>query len=216
MMNVPCPLCQKGETALFLREPARDFYACKTCGLIFVPPQFFLDPAGEKKRYDLHQNSSADKGYRDFLNRLRQPMCARVPKGSQGLDFGSGPGPTLSVMFREAGYAMDVFDLYYAADDDMLLRQYDFITATEVVEHLREPAVELDRLWDALRPGGWLGIMTGLAPAAEAFAAWHYKNDPTHILFFSRRTFEWLARRWRAVLEVEGDTVFLQKQDARK
>ena len=42
----------------------------------------------------------------------------------------------------------------------MLLQPESVIynTATEVVEHLRHPGKELDRLWSLLKPGGNLGI----------------------------------------------------------
>lgn len=211
-----CPLCAAPKSKLFLHDPERDYYHCQTCDLVFVPSDFFLDPDSEKKRYDQHQNSPEDAGYRDFLNRLMQPLIQKVPKGSRGLDFGAGPGPTLEGMLREAGYEMDIFDLYYAPEEDMLQRNYDFITATEVVEHLREPGVELDRLWDCLRPGGWLGIMTSLRPVRELFERWYYKNDPTHICFYSRKTFEWLAARWQARLEFAGDGVILLGKPPKK
>jgi len=48
---------------------------------------------------------SADPRYRRFLARLAEPLIAHLPKGARGLDFGCGPGPTLSLMLREAGFA---------------------------------------------------------------------------------------------------------------
>ncbi len=98
----------------------------------------------------------------------------------------------------------------------MLARQYDFITATEVVEHLASPGRELARLWSLLEPGGWLGVMTKLARDREAFAGWHYKNDPTHVSFFSHATFYWLGQRWGTVPDfVAGDAILMQKPVSR-
>ena len=133
--------------------------------------------------------------------------------GNCGLDFGSGPGPTLSLMFEEAGYSVAVYDHYYAREPAVLERQYDFITATEVLEHLREPGRELDSLWGCLKPGGNLGVMTKFALDQERFAQWHYKNDPTHVCFFSRATLDWLATEWQAELTfVDTDAaIFLKK-----
>jgi hypothetical protein len=49
---------------------------------------------------------------------------------------------------------------------------------------------------------------------AEAFSHWHYKNDPTHISFFSARTFRWWAADRRATLRITGpDTVLLFKSE---
>src|SRR5690606_3632388 len=135
----------------------------------------------EKAHYDLHQNSPHDPGYRGYLGRLFQPMVKRLAPTASGLDFGCGPGRTLSVMFEESGSRVRLYDPYYARDEQALARSYDFVTATEVVEHFSAAGEELDRLWSLLKPGGCLGIMTKLALDKAAFSRWHYKNDPTHI-----------------------------------
>ncbi|MBX3051120.1 MAG: class I SAM-dependent methyltransferase [Caldilineaceae bacterium] len=132
--------------------------------------------------------------------------------GSHGLDFGCGPGPTLSVMFAELGYPMAIYDPFYAPDESVLEKVYDFVTATEVVEHLRNPAQSLAQIWRCVKPGGYLGIMTKLVIDRAAFATWHYKNDDTHICFFSRKTLGWLAREWGAApLFVGADITIFQK-----
>jgi len=171
-----------------------------------------MDAAAEKVRYDLHTNTPDDAAYRKFLYRMFAPMRERTAQQSDGLDFGSGPGPTLSLMFEECGYHMQVYDCFYAHDERVFDRQYDFITATEVVEHLHRPWVELNRLWCCLKPGGLLGIMTSRYDSVEHFNRWHYKRDPTHVLFFSTESFMWISRRWKAELEViDNDIVILRK-----
>lgn len=185
------------------------------CDLVYVPPAYHLPARAEKAEYDLHQNSPQDTGYRRFLSRIFKPMRARLAPASHGLDFGCGPGPTLSVMFEEAGHDMTLYDPFYAPDAAALQQQYDFITASEVVEHLRRPQRELDRLWACLRGGGTLGIMTKLVLDRTAFSRWHYKNDLTHVCFWSRATFAWLAVRWRAKLHFAyKDVVLLHKDPA--
>jgi len=140
------------------------------------------------------------------------PMINRLPIGSRGLDFGCGPGPTLSVMFEELGYPMAIYDLFYAADESVLEIEYDFVTATEVVEHLQSPKQSLNRMWRCVKPGGHLGIMSKLVIDQKAFANWHYKNDDTHICFYSEETFGWLARQWRTEPVFVGkDVIIFQK-----
>lgn len=204
-----CPLCGTAGSALFWRDRRRDYYRCACCRLVFVPPGQWLTAVEEKAEYDLHRNTPDDPAYRRFLARLFEPLQARLPAGSRGLDFGCGPGPALSVMFGEAGHSMVVFDCFYAPDRSVLQQRYDFITATEVVEHLHRPGEELRALWDRLRPGGVLGLMTKLVLDREAFSRWHYKNDPTHVCFFSRETFAWLAGELGAGLEIPGQDVIL-------
>jgi len=179
---------------------------------VFVPQQFHLSPGDEREVYDQHRNSPDDPGYRQFLSRLADPLLERLAPNSCGLDFGSGPGPTLSVMLAEQGHRMTLYDLYYAPNEEALADRYDFVTSTEVVEHLAAPGRELMRLWALLKPGGWLGIMTKLVSDQGAFGSWHYKNDPTHISFFSAETFEHLAQRWGTRAEFLGKDVILMNK----
>ena len=101
--RITCPLCTANRVFPLYDDKWRDYFRCVACQLTFVPPAFHLSPSDEKAVYDLHQNSSADQGYRNFLSRIFEPVHARIAPGSHGLDFGSGPGPTLSVMFEEVG-----------------------------------------------------------------------------------------------------------------
>ena len=204
-----CPLCGGAGTSPFHRDKHRDYLSCRVCGLVFVPPAQHLAAADEKACYDRHDNRPDDPRYRGFLDRLFTPLNQRLAARSRGLDFGSGPGPTLSVMFEEAGHRVALYDPYYAPERSVLSMTYDFITLSEVAEHLARPGAELDNLWTCLAPRGWLGIMTKRVRDRAAFATWHYINDPTHVSFFSEATFRWLANRWSATIEVVGDDVVL-------
>ncbi len=212
-----CPLCHSSQidTAYF-NDSRRNFYACLHCQLVFVPPEQFLSTEHEKAAYDLHQNSSEDQEYRRFLSRLFIPMHKRLNPGSRGLDFGSGPGPTLSKMFEEVGHSVALYDYFYANNPRVLTQSYDFITTSEVVEHLHHPQQELERLWNILKPGGILGIMTKRVHNREAFTRWHYKNDLTHVCFFSHSTFQWLAEKWMAILTLDGKDVVLFEKTVRR
>ncbi len=185
---------------------------CPRCRLVFVPPGFHLSPEAEQAEYDLHQNSPDDPGYRQFLSRLADPLLQRLKPNSRGLDFGCGPGPALASMLKAAGQSMVMYDPFYVPDASALQQRYDFITATEVLEHLRRPGRELTMLWRLLKENGRLAVMTKQVKSREAFATWHYKNDPTHISFFSRETFNWLAGQWQAGIEFFGaDVVIFEK-----
>lgn len=204
-----CPLCAGDALRPFYRDARRPYLRCDACALVFVPAAWHLSRAAERAEYDLHQNDTEDAGYRAFLSRLAQPLMARLAPGASGLDFGCGPGPALACLLREAGFELSLYDSYYQPDTRALEHCYDFICATEVVEHLHRPGWELARLWSLLKPGGWLGIMTKLVRDVDAFAHWHYKNDPTHVCFFSEQTWRWWAREHNASLEIIGADVIL-------
>lgn len=141
-------------------------------------------------------------------------MMEKIGKACKGLDFGSGPGPTLSVMFEEKGHNMNIYDSFYQKDLSVFEQKYDFITATEVIEHLSDPLFELDRLWNCLKPGGYFGIMTKRPPEKKKFQQWHYKNDDTHIAFYSKETFRWIGKHWMSSPEFIGkDVTIFQKEN---
>ena len=213
--STQCPLCNATGGTPFFTDNRRDYLRCVQCALVYVPRAFYLSAAAERAEYDKHQNDVDDPGYRAFLSRLFEPLKASLSPASSGLDFGCGPGPALAKMLREAGYPVAVYDPFYAADTAVLQHSYDFITATEVVEHMHKPGDDLSRLWNMLRPGGTLAVMTKLVLDAAAFTTWHYKNDPTHVCFFSRETWQWWARKNAAELRFEGaDVIFLRRGSA--
>lgn len=208
-----CPLCAGEALALWHRDKRREYWRCETCALVSVPPSFHLDAQAEKALYDLHENDPGDAGYRRFLARLTQPLLARLEVGAAGLDFGCGPGPVLAGMLAEAGHKVALYDKFYQPDSAVLARHHDFVTATEVVEHLAQPARVWQTFCDLLRPGGWLGIMTKRTRDQAAFARWHYTHDPTHVSFYGEETFRWIAQRWGFSCDfVAADVVLLQKK----
>lgn len=210
--DLVCPLCGGESVSDYCSDKQRNYFQCHHCELVFVPPSQYLTPEQEKAHYDLHQNSPDDQGYREFLNRLADPLITVLKPEMSGLDFGSGPGPTLSVMLEEAGFKMAIYDIFYANDDVVLQVDYDFITATEVVEHLSKPGEVLEHLWSKIKPGGWLGLMTKMVLGKAAFSRWHYKNDQTHICFYSRETFEYLSKKMGASIQFPANDVILMQK----
>lgn len=190
-----CPLCSSEASFPFAAAHGRSFLRCADCHLTFVPESGHLSHADELARYRLHENDPGDPRYRRFLGRLVDPLAAVLPPGAEGLDFGCGPGPTLSVMMEERGFRTADYDPYFRPDRTALERRYDFITCSEVLEHLAHPGEELERLVRLLRPGGWLGVMTELLVHDEAFPDWWYARDPTHVAFFGEETLGWIAGR---------------------
>jgi hypothetical protein len=209
-----CPLCHAVDVRDYHTDKHRHYLQCGTCCLVFVPHEFHLSLDEEKAVYDQHENNPSDLRYRTFLSRLANPLLSRLERESTGLDFGSGPGPTLSVMLSEQGHNMYIYDPFYARDETVLNDKYDFITATEVVEHLRFPGRELQRLWSLIHPEGYLALMTKMVVDNVSFSNWHYKNDNTHICFFSRESFTLLALEWGTNAEFIGTDVILFQKPA--
>ena len=189
-----CQLCGSSETTFFFEDKFRPYRRCTVCFLIYVPSEFHVSAESEKARYEEHNNDADDAGYRNFLERITEPIKSRFAEGCRGLDFGCGPTPLLAAILKHDGYEMNVFDPFYAPNQSVLETKYDFIVTTEVVEHLSNPLSEFERLFSLIRDDGMLAVMTRPYNETVYFRGWHYKNDATHISFFSVETFEWMSK----------------------
>lgn len=211
MCPSPCPLCGAVDSYA-LPVAGKYYHRCRSCELVWLDGADHLGPSAEKAVYDGHDNQVDDPRYRHFLMRAFGEVLSRVPPPASGLDFGCGPGPALIAMGREAGYQMAGYDKFYADLPDLLTRQYDFITSTEVIEHIADPRAALDVLWGCLKPGGILVLQTQRVLDDDRFKTWRYRHDSTHIVFFAEASFRALAIRWQAdVLFPHGDVVVITK-----
>lgn len=221
-LPIKCPLCHSQSCQYYWHDKTREFHQCQHCHLVFVPPRYHLSRQEEKAEYDKHNNTCLNEGYRRFLNRTLEPLLAAakshfdsqsINNNISGLDFGCGEGAFLSQMAKEQGVSVENYDLYYHPNKSALAQQYHFVVMTEVLEHLAQPATVIRHLVSLLKPKGILAIMTKRVLDQEAFTTWHYKNDPTHICFYSESTFEFIASEYGLSLEVMGnDVVFLYVQ----
>ncbi|MFI5391782.1 MAG: class I SAM-dependent methyltransferase [Bacteriovoracales bacterium] len=212
-----CSLCSFPDTTLFYRwiERGHDYLLCPNCGYIFLSPVHHLDPLAEKKVYDFHENDPSDLAYINFLNQLVIPLKKYIhSRGefSKGLDFGCGPGPTLHLLLEEEGLKMDIYDPLYYPNEELLLKSYDVVTCSEVFEHFKDPMGDFTKLYNALRPGGILGVMTEFFHEGRDFPNWHYIKYHTHVGFFSTNTLSWLARRFNMEVDFIGDRVAIFKK----
>ena len=213
-----CPVCRERGPQPFLRVSEKDYWRCGVCMTTYLDANHYLTAKEEGARYALHENNPHDPGYRRFLSKLVDPLLDRLPPGSVGLDFGCGPlfgdceAPAVAAMLREAGHSVSLFDPNFAPDRTVLARTYDFITATEVVEHFHCPADEFDRLDGLLRPGGLLAVMTGFQTNDDGFGEWHYRQDPTHVVFFREETFRLVAKRRGWICEIPSKDVALMQK----
>jgi hypothetical protein len=208
-----CPLCMGQSAVELAAAQGRTYSRCPLCRLVFMAPQHRLPLAEERAHYRLHRNDPADHRYRRFLARVAEPLAPRVRPAAEGLDYGCGPGPTLSVMLRERGFDVRDYDPCFRPDESALRRTYDFITCTETAEHFHSPAQEFHRFDQLLRPGGWLALMTEVLDDACPFQTWWYVRDPTHVCFYARPTLEWIGRwrEWRVFHPSKNVTLFLKR-----
>ena len=63
-----------------------------------------------------------------------------------------------------------------------------------------------------LKSNGILAIMTQILTSEVDFSQWYYKNDPSHISFFSEKSLNFLAKKWQSELYVISERVVIIKK----
>jgi len=207
-----CPVCRSGGAEVFLRVDEKTYWRCLICQARFLDPRVHPTWEAEYAQYLTHENHHEDPGYRRFLAKLADPLLAHLPAGAEGLDYGCGPGPALATMLCEAGHPVALYDPFFRPDRTMLDRRYDFVTCSETAEHFHRPAADFARLMGLLRPGGWLAIQTCFQTDDARFKDWHYRRDPTHVVFYRAETLHYLAEQagWRCIVPVK-DVALMQR-----
>lgn len=189
--NRLCRLCT-GSTLLFHRDGQREFYRCTTCEAVMLDEALLPDPDYEEDRYRQHNNDVEDPRYQNFVNPITSAVQKDFSAGATGLDYGCGPGPVAAVLLGGAGYPVTLYDPFFENHPQALEQTYDFIICCEVMEHFHYPAGQFELLFRLLNPGGKLYCKTSLLPREIPFADWYYKNDPTHVFFYTFETLEWI------------------------
>ena len=204
--------------------------AAPECRLLYSDPQLDdtnLSLAYEKHYYPSNGNGNSNCHKSSYENTPEEILLQTFERvnaqfgpltGKNLLDYGCGIGRLCQIAgnygIRATGiefnkYArekvrgtgrIDVFadinELRQAQPD----AKFDFVTAWDVIEHLRKPWIELEELSNVLKPGGWLLLSTmntgGLRARLER-DRWVNMVNPTHFYYFTRQSL-------RSVLERAG------------
>jgi 2-polyprenyl-3-methyl-5-hydroxy-6-metoxy-1,4-benzoquinol methylase len=207
-----CLLCHTDSNSFEL-----DTFLCPECHLVFKNPDTFNSTEKDIARYSTHNNDSTDQGYLDFLGRFITPLMPFLPKKFDALDFGCGPGPTLSMLLEEVGGSVENYDPLFFPDAHLLIPEtYDVVTSTEVVEHFKTPRHDWEVLIDLVKDNGVVAIMTLFYSPEIDFKKWWYKNDHTHIVFYQQKTFEYIANEFnlKIIYNDNKSIIIFKKGDA--
>ena len=198
---------------------------CQRCGLLYLDPRPTEEELGRIYPDDYHafqfDPSSFGLVYRVRqridLDRLRM-WCGSLPKNARILDVGCGDGFHLHLLhrFSRPGWIMEGVDTDPRAinaakrhglavlqgkieDLDLPVESYDLILLIMTIEHVGDPLGLLRRVWQLLRPGGRVVIVTDNtdSPDFSIFQGRHWGgyHFPRHWNLFSQATLRLLAKR---------------------
>lgn len=182
-----CPLCSSRSDFFYhSSKQNRTFYLCPDCSLVFQENSSLPDKSEEKARYDLHHNSEKDPGYISWLERFISQGMDPWFSGGTVLDFGSGPRPVLTEILKRKGLDVCSYDKYFAPHWPTG-RNFTFIILSEVLEHLADPVAEFRKIATLAEKDARIVLQSAFLRIIEKnwFASWWYKEDITHIRFYS-------------------------------
>lgn len=192
-----CIFCQSEQ----LEKIIEDNYRCLDCHVIFKSENIHLKSAEEEQRYQFHENDANNKDYFDFLIKLLRPIESELSKIKTHLDFGSGKSSVYQKFFLERNCESLCYDLFFFPDKKTLTRQYDLVTCSEVVEHFNHPACDWETLISTVKVNGILAIMTNFYLEENDYQKWWYKNDPTHVIFYTLKSLELIEVKYSLKLQ---------------
>jgi SAM-dependent methyltransferase len=183
-------------------------YRCPDCGLQFVAPIPSTSELADyyNRAYEVPLDRYAAAGQRNIARIADlERWCQRR---GRLLEFGASYGHSLALA-RERGWQVVGVELsptasQYArthfgvsvfncdlADAPLSESSFDAIVGWHVLEHVRNPKAQLQRLAALLKPGGVLGLRVPNIASFGARAAgqwWPWMCPPAHLWFFSRTT----------------------------
>lgn len=187
-----CLLCRSGNVRNFYKDKHQYFLKCADCSTIFRDPKNFISRKAEFERYLTHNNDINDKGYQNFVAPIVSAVNTDFHSDAVGLDFGAGTGPVIAKLLTASGYKIELYDPFFHPDNKVLNDRYDFIVCCEVIEHFHDPIKEFHLLKSLLKPDGKLYCMTDPYDDKRTFSDWYYKDDPTHVLFYTEENLEYI------------------------
>jgi len=130
-------------------------------------------------------------GYQAYLARIVDEVLDQARDAGVSvrriLDWGSGPVAAASNLLRERGLEVYSYDPLYAPQIPER-KDFDLVLCIEVAEHFRSPLEDFLTMASHARPGGLLAVRTLFVPEGdESFASWWYKEDRTHLSFYSEK-----------------------------
>ena len=247
VVNLPCNLCG-GHAVDVLATRDRDnrplqTVICRDCGLAWTDPRPSAEATREfyaekyRRQYKSTLTPKMKHVYRDVrraMVRYDRISTLLVP-GMKLLDVGAGGG-FFPYVVKQHGYAVTGLEpntgyANYARDEFQLdivsgfiqdagfdKNGFDIITLNHVLEHLEDPCAALCRLFDWLRPGGYLNLevpnieATYHAPRKKFHLAHLYSFNPENLKLLGEKA-GFVALDLQIVPGTKHINVILQKPE---
>ncbi len=205
-----CPLCGSHEAAPFAERDGYGFARCNRCRFVYLDPM-----PGDRQLARLYNEDSgpdshlAKRGSRTRRAHMKLPRLFPYAFAKDILDLGCGGGIMVSALGRIARRAVGI-DIsegaiafarasfprhtFICADfrkTDLAPNSFDFVHASEIIEHINDLAGFMAFLARVIRPGGHVYITTpdiGHRARPADVRQWDVFSPPRHLQFFDQKT----------------------------
>jgi 2-polyprenyl-3-methyl-5-hydroxy-6-metoxy-1,4-benzoquinol methylase len=185
--EVPCPVCAGGKFVVLFHKEGFQFVRCADCTLVYVNPalkdehvrQVYKHQSYSDLTKALMEPSDAYRRERFGTERVAIVDGFLRPDGRRGLrllDVGCATGFFVQAAkdagWDAAGVESNPFQADFARNAGLDVRNetieetsfpegsFDAVTLFEVIEHVKQPMVILEKAYRLLRPGGMLFLYT--------------------------------------------------------
>lgn len=208
-----CPACKSARRTSVGEKNCFSIYSCKACGTLFTGHV----PAGaEQQDYDQYYSEDNLRVPAFVRERLREILAGfdRYRETGNFLDIGFGAGTLLQVAAESNWHTHGIevskpaveyarergFDVFHGELSEAQYPEghFDVVTASEILEHMPDPAKDLREIVRILRPGGLFWATT---PSARSLSflllkqEWSVMSPPEHIQLYSIRGARILLKR---------------------
>ncbi len=206
-----CPVCRGEATDYLVAKDGYDFWRCADCGFIYLNPM--PSQADLNRIYTDDDEITADFYPKAQSRRQRSYWRAfrfwrYVRGGARALDIGCGGGFMVEALRRRGAdaagldvsggaiaYAKRHFPKcrFYAASFDRALdligAPYDFIYASEIIEHVNDLPAFMNLVEGAAAPGAVVFVTTpdsATPNRPQNIEEWDVFSPPYHVQFFDQ------------------------------
>ena len=202
---------------------------CDVCGHVFLDVELDANQIADMySNYYPRSEFSVDQhkphveygGFRAWLNGARYSTFRWVPKNVRVLDIGCGFGESLGY-HKSRGcevYGVEAddnirrvadqfgYNVHVGLFDSSLYQQnfFDYVTMSQVIEHVEDPVSTLAAITGILKPGGLAILSTpnlngwGVRVFRQYWINWHV---PYHLHYFTEKTMRDIAAKSGLILE---------------
>lgn len=206
----PCPVCGASAHRPFAEKDGYAFQRCGECRFVFLDPM----PADDELAAIYNSGSEAPSCFTKHASRVRRahlklPRFFRYIVGKDVLDLGCGGGIMVAALGRVARravgldisaqaielarstYPKHTFIAEHFRDASLNADSFDFVHASEIIEHVNDLDAFMSLLRNITRTGGHVYITTpdiGHSRVPPEVRDWDVFSPPRHLQFFERST----------------------------